>query len=291
MKLLFDVSGVIIESCQAQFSIDKKVKPEIDLVRHIALNTILRFKNKLSYKIPKSKIEVVLCEDSKNYWRKDYFPFFKQHRKAIKEKSNFDWESFFIAFNTLKKEFKEYLPFKTIEVERAEADDIIYIISKYYHLEDDIIIISSDKDLLQTQLKFPTVHQYSPKLKKFITIETNEYSLFEHIVRGDTGDGIPNILSDDDTFINKEKRQKSLFKKDIDKWKEFQFEPERFCSSTEMLDRFNRNKTIIDMSYIPIEIENTILDEYKNCVPSSNKFYQYLIDNRCISILEQQLYF
>ena len=78
---------------------------------------------------------------------------------------------------------------------------------------EDILIISSDKDFQQLQ-SFGNIKQYSPAHREYLVCENPEWYLSNHIIRGDSSDGIPNILSDDDTFINPDKKQTIMNKKD-----------------------------------------------------------------------------
>ena len=74
------------------------------------------------------------------------------------------------------------------------------------------MVLSGDKDFIQLQ-KYPFVSQYNPIQKKFMSgIDPKQYIL-EHVIKGDRSDGIPNFLSDDDTFV-KNKRQRPLSKKE-----------------------------------------------------------------------------
>jgi hypothetical protein len=106
---------------------------------------------------------------------------------------------------------------KFIHIDRAEADDVIAVLTKYAQENElvqeglveesqKILILSSDKDFKQLQL-YPNVKQWSPMQKKYVTAtqrEIIEYKI-EHIVKGDAGDGIPNILSKDDVFMKGER--------------------------------------------------------------------------------------
>ena len=63
------------------------------------------------------------------------------------------------------------------------------------------MILSGDKDFIQLH-KYKNVTQYSPITKKFVNgIDPDEY-LYEHILKGDVSDGVPNVLSVDNTFTD-----------------------------------------------------------------------------------------
>ena len=186
---------------------------------------------------------------------------------------------------------KTELPFRTIECHSCEADDVIAVLSKQQcpH-QDKIIIISSDKDLIQIQENIcPKVQQWSPFHKKFITPITNSYNLFEHVIRGDSGDGIPNILSDDDVFLDDSKRSKPIRTTSLMQWQQKGglITPESFCTSDEMLKRFNRNLNLIDLRKIPESFVEKIAKEFSNYqIPSSTNVFGYLTKYKLKKILE-----
>jgi hypothetical protein len=231
--------------------------------------------------------------DGRKYWRKEIFPHYKQNRKQAHEKSKMDWDKFFILFNQIKNEIKE-LPFKTLEVESCEADDVIAVLSKLLcpHVKD-LIIVSSDKDLIQIQQNIcQKVKQWSPYHKKFITPETNDYSLFDHILRGDSGDGIPNILTDDDVFVTENKRSRPLRETKIIEWKTKGGinSPENFCPDLDTLNRYHRNRTLIDLEQIPQTITEKIKTSYDECNIKKADLFGYLVKNKLRKILEQGMF-
>lgn len=288
MICLFDFSQIVISSC-IEYYHQTKTPIELPLFRHITLNNILTYKKKFKLHVD----DIVLCMDGRDYWRKSIFPLYKQNRKKAHDNSDFDWDGFFQLFNQIKTEMKTELPFRTIECHSCEADDVIAVISKQQcpH-QDRIIIISSDKDLLQIQSNICTkVQQWSPLHKKFITSQTNDYNLFEHIVRGDAGDGIPNIMSDDDVFMVKSKRSKPIKATNITQWesKGGLGSPESFCNSDNMLSRFKRNHQLIDLRQIPEPLMANIINEFGTYQKPKADVFGYLVKNKLRKILESGL--
>lgn len=285
MICLIDFSQVIISSC-IEYYHQTNSSIEMSLLRHITLNNILSYKKKFKLNTD----DIVLCLDGKDYWRKAIFPYYKQNRKKGREQSKFDWVSFFQFFEQIKNEIKNELPFRVVECLSCEADDVIAVICKHQcpH-QDKIIIISSDKDLIQIQNNICNkVVQWSPFHKKFISSKTNDYNLFEHVIRGDSGDGIPNIMSDDDVFIDDKKRSKPIRATNISQWENsggFSL-PESFCKSKEMLDRFNRNLKLIDLRYIPDHLVKNIIDTFLDFKKPPNNIYSYLTKHQLKKILE-----
>jgi 5'-3' exonuclease len=280
--ILIDLNQVLLSGIMAQIAGQKGVKVEEGLVRHMVLN-ILRthlknFRNEYG--------EVVLCSDNRKYWRKEYFPFYKAGRKKSREKSDLDWHLIFDILAKMKVELREYFPYKVIDVEGAEADDIIGTLVPIHIMHENIVIISSDGDFLQLQQynghgKY-TVKQYNPAQKKFIKSDNPLAELNEKIIRGDKGDGIPNIFSPSDCFV-RDLRQKpitkgvmdKLLREDKDKW------------SSEAQTGFSRNQTLIDLRNIPLEIKSKIINMYEETKPASrSKLLNYFIEYKLKNMMD-----
>lgn len=278
--IIIDFSQIVMSSALAYFA-QTKEKIDTPLLRHIALNNIINFKKKFG----KEFNNVVLCFDGNSYWRRDLFPYYKKHRAKAREDSKFDWNEFFVSFNQIKKEFKEFLPYKVIEHQKAEADDIIATLCMEYRSEE-IVLISSDHDFNQLHKLSNKIKQYSVKTKKYVT--DDDYSLFEHIVKGDSGDGVPNIFSDDDVFVNTEKRSKPIRTDKLKKWEELYGieQPEMFCDTSEQLDKFHRNRKLVDLTLVPTELRTEILELFRTFPDNRQKTFNYLIENKLTKILE-----
>jgi 5'-3' exonuclease len=226
--------------------------------------------------------EIVICCDDRKYWRRDFFPYYKASRKKDRAASPYDWNLIFETLNKVRDEIKEFFPYKVIQVEKTEADDVIATLVHKFGVvlnnttTEKILILSSDKDFMQLQ-KFANVEQFSPMSKAFLRTNTPEAFLKEHIIKGDRSDGIPNFLSSDDTFVV-EARQKPVTEKKLNKW--LGEEPESFCDEV-MLRNYKRNELLIDLSKIPTEYQDKILDAYENAPKRGReKILNYFIKNR-----------
>ena len=256
-----------------------------DLVRHMVLNS-LRAHNK---KFRKEYGEMVIACDSGNVWRKQIFPNYKAGRKANREKSEHDWDAIFNMLATIKNEIKTFMPYKVIEVESCEADDIIAtLIKKVKNMiipehKKKILILSGDKDFIQ--LHGSNVRQYNPVLNKFVGKgEDPVIYIREHILKGDRSDGIPNVLSDDNVFIEG-RRQKPLSKKKLNNWVNDVFFYTNFTEEEEK--NYNRNRKLIDLSSIPQEIEDKINNEFNDVkVASRDKILGYFINKKLKTLIE-----
>ena len=273
----------MISNLMVQINGRNAVELNEDLVRHMVLNS-LRGHNK---KFRKEYGEMVIACDSKNVWRREIFPNYKAGRKATREKSQHDWDAIFSMLHTIKDEIRSFLPYKVIELETAEADDIIATLVKKIqnqvgpNHEKKVLILSGDKDFIQ--LHGPNVKQYNPVLNKFVGKgEDPVIYIKEHILKGDRSDGIPNVLSDDNVFIEG-RRQRPLSKKKIESWVN-----EVFMTFTEEEQKnYSRNRKLIDLSCIPPELEEKIINEFIDAkVASRDKILNYFITKKLKTLIE-----
>ena len=240
--IIFDFNQVAISNLMEQIGSSKTAVDE-SLVRHMILNTIRTYVKKFKAEFGPN---IIIACDNKKYWRREIFPYYKANRKKSRESSGHDWNTIFECLNKIRDELREHSPYKVIEVDTAEADDIIAVLSIKHSANEKVMILSSDKDFAQLQ-KYPNVEQYSPILKKFIREPLPAAQLKQLIIRGDKGDGIPNILSADDCFITAT-RQKPITEAKIIKWMNQQ--PSEFCNE-DMMRNFSRNENLIDLTMIP----------------------------------------
>ncbi len=275
--IIVDINQIMISNLMVQ--INGRDAPELneDLVRHMVLNS-LRAHNK---KFRKEYGQMVIACDSSNVWRKEIFPNYKAGRKANRAKSEHDWSLIFDIISKVKNEIKTFLPYKVIEVDTVEADDIIAVLTSNKQWAEKVLILSGDKDFIQ--LHSDNVKQYNPVLNKFVGKDENPtLYLKEHILKGDRSDGIPNVLSDDNVFVEG-RRQRPLSKKRINSWIE-----EISMTFTEEEQRnYNRNRTLIDLSCIPHTLEDKINNEFLNVkVATRDKILGYFINKKLKTLIE-----
>ena len=252
-----------------------------DLVRHLVLNSLRYYRSKFNEKYG----ELIICCDSKHYWRRDYFPNYKANRKKERQSTGHDWDVIFECLNKIRDELKEHFPYKVLEVYGAEADDIIGVLvaeKQNRFPSPPTLILSSDKDFIQLQ-KYQRVRQWSPLQKKFVVGDPAE-SLYDKTIRGDTGDGVPNILSSDDTLITEGKRQTPVTKKKMELWRGKK--PEEFCNEA-MLRNYHRNKTMVDLRETPESIRINIVNQYDNQEAGDrSQLLNYFVDKRLKNLME-----
>ena len=246
---------------------------EENMVRHMVLNSLLSYKKKFSSEYG----ELVIACDNKNVWRKKVFPYYKANRKKAKENSDTDWKSIFECLSNIREELKTFFPYKVVDVESAEADDVIATITR--NNDEKILILSGDKDFIQLHSK--NVDQYDPVRKKFIKHDNPNTFLFEHILKGDSGDGIPNILSNDDVFISGT-RQKPMTAKRIKNYMETPLNE----MDNESRRNFQRNEMLIDLKFTPKEIQDMILDQFNSQKKDKSQLMNYFIKNKLKNLME-----
>lgn len=278
--ILVDMNQVMISNLMAQIGNHTNTKIEENMFRHMVLNSIRSYNVKFS---PKYGKMIIAC-DSGNCWRKKVFPYYKANRKKKNENSELDWKIIYSHMNKIVSEIKENFPYKVLAIELAEADDIIASIVKK-NAEDNtnekILILSGDKDFIQLHQQ-ENVEQYDPVRKKWIKHENPNEFLKEHIVKGDFGDGIPNIFSPDNCLVIGE-RQKTVTKQKLSN-----------MMNTEVGDydsilkkNFYRNQQLIDLTFIPQDLYERIISEYKkDGIKDRSKILNYMIKNKLSNLTE-----
>ena len=253
----------------------KHATVDMDVIRPSVLNTLRIYRSKFVNEYG----ELILCCDDRKTWRKEIFPNYKASRKKTRKVSGVDWNNLYDTLNQLKEELREWFPYKLIQVENAEADDIIATLVNL--TTERTLILSSDKDFVQLH-KF-NVRQYSPIQKKFVDGDAKE-NLHEKIIRGDVGDGIPNIMSDDNVLVDEGRRQKPITKKKVDAW--YELDPEMYCSD-EMLRNYNRNRQLIDLDHIPDTIRINITKQFDTIqVGDRRRLLTYFVNHKLKNLME-----
>ena len=278
--ILVDMNQVTLSNLMVQLGGNKNVEP--DFVRHMVLNSLRSYRSKFQGEFG----ELVLCYDNKTNWRREYFPNYKFSTRKDRKKSSLDWNQIFDTVHLIRDELTEYFPYKVLEVENAEADDIIA--SVVFHVASEpknyekVLILSSDKDFIQLQ-KYNFVTQYSPIQKQYINgVDPTTY-IKEHILKGDRSDGVPNFLSPDNTFVD-ELRQRPMTKRKLDAW--IDLEPSDYCNE-EMMRNYQRNRTLIDLSYIPDNIKEKCTQTFLEAPEGSRKhLLNYFIKKKLKSLME-----
>ncbi len=276
MPILVDFNQVAISNLMINLKMNHLDTVEEDMLRHMILNSLRFNRNKFTEEFG----ELIICCDGRNTWRRDVFPYYKRNRKESRAASGYDWNHIFETLNKIKSEIDEHFPYKVVHLDRAEADDVIAVLAKQWTRDDKVLILSGDKDFMQLQ-KYDNVKQYSPVQKKFLRVDNPQEFLFEHIVRGDTGDGIPNCLSKDSTFVSGD-RQTPITKKRLAEWMQ---KGKVDYKNGDV--GFDRNQRLIDFDYIPEDLAKDIVRVFEDAPAGDRRnLFPYFVDKRLSKLME-----
>ena len=276
--ILVDLSQIMMAS--TMMSMEKgQTEADVDFIRHMVLNSLRMYRTEYNEKYG----ELVICCDSPHSWRREHFPQYKAGRKTGREESPLNWTQIFGCFETIKEELKTVFPYKFVQVDGAEADDIIGYLSRTESRNEKIMIISSDKDFIQLH-QYDNVYQWSPVTKKLVNgIEPHGY-LFEHILRGDKSDGIPNVLSADNSIVDGV-RQKPITKKYVENF--VLHNAEISGRSETEIRNFHRNQKLIDLNETPTNLCEKIWEEYQKEPQGKRRdLLNFFVEKRLNNLIE-----
>tara|TARA_B100000427_G_C15463918_1_gene575346 strand:+ start:507 stop:1352 length:846 start_codon:yes stop_codon:yes gene_type:complete len=279
MAVLVDANQIAISHLMVRHKIENEIN--IDSIRKSVVRVIGRIQRKFKDEYGK----LILCYDDKNYWRREVFPQYKKNRKQERENSKYDWDMVFSVLNKIRDEIRENFPYQVIQVQGAEADDVIASIVRHNikrQKPEPMLILSADKDFIQLH-KYPQVKQYDPIRNRWIEHEDPVQYLQEHIIRGDRSDGIPNILTCDNAIVEG-KPQKKMSKEKIASLANMA--PEDFTNYIR-LRNWKRNSQLIDFSQIPQPIIDRILIYHHKCKPQASINFNYFIEYNLQDILDE----
>jgi 5'-3' exonuclease len=273
--ILIDLSQIMVASTMMSMGKGES-QVDVNMVRHMVLNSLRMYRQKYHNEYG----ELVLCCDGRHSWRREHFPQYKASRKTNRDADSRDWTQIFGCLDTIKSELEEFFPYKYIEIDDAEADDIIGFLAKTQ--DERIMIISGDKDFIQLQVR-DNVDQYSPITKKIVYNANPAKYLKEHILRGDSSDGVPNFLSADNSIVDKI-RQTPITKKKVELWVDQ--EPEDFCNE-EQLRNYHRNMKLIDLRYTPSNIVAQVGSQFnKNPKGKRSGLLNYFIERKLNNLIQ-----
>src|SRR6056300_1347647 len=278
--ILIDLNQVMISNMMMQIGNQQNAEVDENMIRHMILNSLRANKVKFGSDFG----EFIICADDKNYWRREMFPYYKASRRKSRENSELDWNAIFSALNAIREELKTFFPYKVIQIEHAEADDVIgTIVHKEGKIlntgEERILILSGDKDYIQLH-KYANVDQFDPVRKRWIKHSDPEQYLFEHIIKGDAGDGVPNVLSADNSLVMGI-RQRPVTKKRLEEWQDIN------NMNSEVQRNWFRNKKLIDLSEVPEHIKEQVLEVYEAANEKDrSQLFNYFIANKLKFLME-----
>jgi 5'-3' exonuclease len=287
--ILVDFNQTAISNMMMEIGNRKDIEVQVPLLRHMILNSIRSYKQRFG----KEFGEIVIACDNQSYWRREYFKYYKAGRKKAREDSGLDWKQIFEALNLIRSEIDVFFPYKVINVEGAEADDVIAVLAKWSQTNDTssvlfdepkpFLILSGDHDFIQLQ-KYENVKQFSSIQKKYVKSDMSpEKYLFDHIIRGDKGDGIPNVLSADDSIVTGT-RQKAIRSDKVDIWYK---DPDEMPQDLEFKTNYERNRNLVSFDCIPTKISDAIINSFEEQPKKDkSKLLTFFVENKMKNMLE-----
>lgn len=273
--ILIDYLSIAVSSATTKVQSTDLPYSRSDIIRHMILNSIRSYNKQFREQYGEM---VIACDSSS--WRRDYYPLYKHSRRESRKKDDKDkWNEIFDVIDSTKNDLVNHFPYKVLSIDKCEADDIIGTLVLYtqeFGKHENVMIISSDKDFVQLQ-RYSNVKQFSPRQKKEVIEKKPIQFLFEHIIKGDSGDGVPNVLSPDDIFTKEGVKQRPITQKLLDNWKDNMDNlPETM--GEDVYRNYDRNRTLIDLTLTPNELQQKIIEAYENCKPAPNSaVLKYLI--------------
>ena len=273
--ILLDYNAIAIGNVAVQ-----RLAADEGLIRHMILNSIRMYRQKFH----KEYGEMVIVADGMNNWRKDAFPQYKAARRKKRDESSIDWHEVFRIINMVREEIQENFPYKVMHEDGCEADDVIAQLAletQEFGKHEPVMIVSADGDFKQLQV-YKNIKQFSPMTKKLVVENNPRTYLAEHLLKGDAGDGVPNVLSDDNVFVDG-RRQGILSAK-----KKAALLDDPRALGDEIYRNYQRNQQLIDLKNCPQSVKESIINNFEQQDPWGNrpKVFPYLVQKRCKLLIE-----
>ena len=285
---------IIVDTANTFFRARHVIKGDADIklgmAFHITLNSIKKAWQDFGGS------HVVFCLEGRS-WRKDYYEPYKRNRSdaraALTVKEQEEDQLFWESFDMFKTFIEEKTNCTVLQHKELEADDLIagWIQS---HPSDKHVIISTDSDFYQ--LISPTVSQYNGVQEHHITYEgvfdkkgkividnkTKEpkaildpkWLLFEKCIRGDSSDNVfsayPKVRKNklEDAFKDKDNRGFAWNNLMLQRWVDHKGEEHR------VLEDYERNRRLIDLSEQPADIKEKIFSTIKDNIDKEKNVSQ-----------------
>jgi len=185
MNVLFMTYHIAKRQLREETGKEELLKEDMGFFYHI-------FLNKINYLIMNYG-PLILCHEGKHStkWRRDIYNGYKANRDERKEQE--EYKVLLETFPILEELLNNY-PVKQIKVDGMEADDVIYAIATYEcktNPDEEIEIISTDKDLIQIKNHCSNVEIFNPI--RSVHYESNENIVYEKAICGDSSDNIPGL--------------------------------------------------------------------------------------------------
>ena len=270
---------------------------KIGMALHISLNSVKKAWNDFNGD------HVVFCLEGRS-WRKDFYEPYKRNRQvardALTEKEQEEDKTFWETFDLFNQFINEKTNCSVLQHQHLEADDLIAGWVQA-HPQDNHVIISTDGDF--AQLIAPNVKQYNGVSNTIITHEgyfddkkkkpvldkktgkekaapNPAFMLFEKCMRGDTSDnvfsaypgvrtkGTRNKVGLQEAFEDKDTKGYNWNNLMLQRWVDHNGDEHR------VLDDYNRNVTLCDLSAQPGNIKHLIQDTIEEAIENPKQITQ-----------------
>jgi len=284
--MVVDISNLSIATIMNNFTPKTQNEINISTIRHIVLDTIRHNVQKFKGEYP----DVVLAFDDNKYWRRDRAWYYKKKRKIEHETSDWDWDRLNSFLHPVYDELRQILPYRSLRVDYAEADDIIGVVTKTAVAAGKrVLIVAADGDFIQLQ-KYSGVVQWSPTQKKYVKPKfgSPRNDLRMKIIKGDAKDSIACIKMRNDYIVTKVagERAPQIRANELEKWLEL--DDPTTDMNNEWALRYKENEIMRDLDFIPQDIANNINDAY-NAPKQGNKakMEKYFMEMKLIRMFDK----
>lgn len=229
--------------------------------------------HKIFKKFPNARYMFAWDAAGSSDWRKERYPDYKSNRVYTEDPT---WKILFKGIDELKKVLT-YYPVHQSSYRNLEADDILYVYGRDMSEESEIIIVSTDSDLLQIAQNY-NVKIFHPLDQKFVQPpKTYNICVFKSI-KGEKGDGIPGIKG----YGDKKSTKLAEEFEDDENILENTLKPEEF-------EIFKRNLELIDISFNPnldkVEVELDKINEATQHI-DFDRIKKFYFDKKLKTLLE-----
>jgi 5'-3' exonuclease len=269
---------------------------KLGMAFHITLNSIRKAWQQFNGS------HVVFCLEGRS-WRKDFYEPYKRNRQetraALNEREQEEDRVFWEAFDTFKDFVKDKTNCTILQHPQLEADDLIAGWTQN-HPDDHHVIISTDTDFVQ--LISPNIRQYNGVMEHVITYEgifddkgkpvidkktkepksapDPEWLLFEKCMRGDTSDNVfsayPGVRTKGtskkvgltEAFEDRKSKGFAWNNLMLQRWCDHEGKEHR------VLEDYERNRRLIDLSYQPDHIKEIITNTIAEATKSDKNVSQ-----------------
>ena len=175
----------------------------------------LRILNNIALGAPQGEKIIVVWDGGRSKRRLELFPEYKANRAPKNEEEKKIKEEYFKSYNPQKQALQElFLPslgVLSLVHQQFEADDVIFKLTELFHKDNNIMIVSEDKDMLQLMTHFPDIKVKRPIAEQLVTKDNfkdvaevpKELFLLYKALLGDKSDNIGGVYGVGEVTLKK----------------------------------------------------------------------------------------